>query len=145
MKFWSYMLYGIVEAAAVYMIVYIPCEDSLFENGYTVSFWSGGHMVFEACILMSNLTLIRSMNNFTAITEVWTVLSISTFYIFLYLENLIPGFPQLYGIWTEFVTLPIHWLSLFLVCATFYLAEIGYKSFDREIMKIFKREDKKQN
>jgi len=93
LKFWLYMIYGVVEAIAVYLIVYIPCEDSLFENGFTVNFWSGGHMVFEACILMSNLTLIRKINNFTAITEVWTILSISTFYILMYLENLMPGFP----------------------------------------------------
>jgi len=118
------VFYGCLEAYFVLICVFDTGESSLFPQGYTYSFWAGGHAVFEACIILANLTLLRKINNLTGWTELWIVLSVASLYVILGLESLVPAFPQLYGIWGEFMTNRVIWLSILFVCGFFWMLDL---------------------
>mmetsp|Transcript_39759 Transcript_39759/g.28732 ORF Transcript_39759/g.28732 Transcript_39759/m.28732 type:complete len:276 (-) Transcript_39759:178-1005(-) len=129
--FWQWVFYGCLESFFVLIFVFDSGENSLFANGFTLNFWAGGHAVFEACIILANLTLLRKINNFTGWVELWIVLSVASLYLILGLENLTPAFPQLYCIWEEFMTNPIIWFGIIFVCGFFYLYDQVIKGIRR--------------
>lgn len=126
----SYILYGLAQSIYIYVLAYyLLCDNDMQENGKTIGFWIIGHVVFGSCIIVANLVILFRFNNFTGWGE-WTVAGmILAFYTLLYIESLLPMFPQTYYIFDTMMEQPIIWFHMILIAAMACLLEYARKVF----------------
>jgi hypothetical protein len=76
------------------MFCYIPVENTLREDGKATSdVWASGGLVYAAVVIVANIRLISSFNNYTFWGELLCILSIIAYFLLFYIESFFSMFP----------------------------------------------------
>ena len=73
-----------------------------YEKGFPGCFWYSGTAVYAMVVIVVNLYIVKRTNTHTVVSTALISLSIISFFIVLYLENLFPMFEQVYRIFPYF-------------------------------------------
>lgn len=99
--------------------------------------WIGGHVAYGACIIVANIVIQFRYNNLTGWGE-WTVVGmIITYFTILFLESMLPMFPQTYFIFDTMMSQGLVW-SQIIVCALI-------ASIVEYIQQLFKAQNRETN
>ena len=88
-KFWSWQIYALYQALIILFLGMTFSQESEAPNGKTYTFWAGGHVVYFECVILANLVLIRSTNNFMGWGELIIFLQVASYFIFVYLDSIL--------------------------------------------------------
>ena len=88
-KFWSWQVYALYQALIILFLGMTFTQESEVPNGKTYTFWAGGHVVYFECVLLANLVLVRSTNNFMGWGELIIFLQVASYFIFVYLDSIL--------------------------------------------------------
>lgn len=77
-------------------------------------------MVYGVCVMVVNCVLLKMTNSYMFYAELMIVIQAGAFWIVLWLESGTSFFPQVYGLWEEFISMPAALLGIFLVLSTVF-------------------------
>lgn len=116
-KFLQWDIYGLWHALIIFMCCFFfliqPGQN--LTNGKDMGFWVVGHLVYGACVVVANITMIHQFNNFTGWGEALCMMMILSYFTIYFLQNLVPFFPQIYLIYDTTFIQPTVWASLIFV------------------------------
>lgn len=138
-KFVMYLLYSLFHAIIIYFFCFHLVEGpSMQPDGKNLGLWVPGHLVYGACIIVANFTLLMRFNNFAAWGEALVYLMILSYFTLMHLESQVglEIVPDLYYVFPLMFNLGLVWLQL-IICGCIALAlEIGffyaYRAYDAE-------------
>lgn len=82
------------------------------DNGKNLGFWVSGHVAYGVCIIVANIVIFFRFNNYTGWGE-WTCTGMClAFFTILYIESLLPMFPQTYYIFDTMMEQPLIWFQI---------------------------------
>ena len=110
-------------------------QEAEVANGKTYTFWAGGHVVYFECVLLANLVLLRSTNNFTGWGELVIFLQVVSYFVFVYLDSIILTQSAIAYFFDEFMSSVNAWLGCVLVASTIYI-EKYFVHICKEIIRI---------
>lgn len=88
-KFWSWQFYALYQALMILFLGMYFTQESEVPSGKTYTFWAGGHVVYFECVLLANLVLVRSTNNFMGWGELIIFLQVASYFVIVYLDSIL--------------------------------------------------------
>jgi hypothetical protein len=81
------------------MFCYNPLEETLGPNGIMLgNVWVSGAIVYGAVVIIANLRLLNSFNNYTFWGELFVTISISSYFLLFWAESVSKDFDELTGV-----------------------------------------------
>jgi len=112
--FWTWIGYGWVQAGMIFAICFWANQQFTAitdASGKDYDFWEGGMNVFWVCIFLANLTLLKLHNNFTGWGEAIMFVCAFSYWLIVWMESLLPMFPQVYRFMEQDVSSGVAWLG----------------------------------
>lgn len=95
-------------------------------TGRDFDFWCGGHTIYGAVVVIVNMTLVKLFNAYSVIDVGLILLSVSSFWITVWLLSRFPLSHELYHIWDELVSSASAWFGLFICgCWVFTVTQMA--------------------
>ncbi len=80
------------------MFCYNPLEDTLGTNGIIYgNVWVSGAVVYAAVVILANLRLLNSFNNYAFWGELLVILSIASYFLIFWAESIVREFEEVSG------------------------------------------------
>lgn len=133
----QWIFYGLFHAALVYFFNMFPITDVVSSHGKTAGMWMAGHLVFGACVIVTNLVVLVRFNRFDWGAVGLVSLMILGFFVQFAFLSLFRTFAELYKTFADTITHPIIMLSLLLMVLVTLTLEMLYKFLQE--MRIMKR------
>ena len=113
--FWRWIVLGIMQSILVYYLGFICLNWSPDPNsGRLGDIWLTGTYVYFAVVILANTRIIIDSNSHTWYSLMIIALSIGSFYIFFYLENLWKPC-ELFGLFPEIHSMPTYYLLVIFI------------------------------
>lgn len=100
-NFWVQGVFvGMLSALVITLVVFGGLDGIRidYEHGYSGCFWYSGTACYALVVIVVNLYILKRTHNHTVWGSALISLSVISFFIVLYLENLLPMFDPVYGI-----------------------------------------------
>jgi hypothetical protein len=102
----------------------VSFDKTLNDYGETGDLWMAGAIVYAAVVIVANIKLLDSLNNYTFWGEFLIVLSIGGYFLVYWLENKLVDVPELFGTFKPVVEHPVTYTSLFLCGMSIFTIDI---------------------
>ena len=86
--FWRWIVLGINQSILVYYISFIVFNWAPGEKGKLGDIWLTGAFVYLSVVILANTRILFDLNTHTWFSCTISIISISAFFVFFYLENL---------------------------------------------------------
>lgn len=117
--FWRWIVLGIMQSLLVYYMGFLCFNWAPSSDGRLGDVWLTGTFVYLAVVILSNTRILYDSNSHTWYSILIIFLSIGSFYVFFYLENLWKPC-ELFGLFPEMHKMPVYYLAtIFMVLITF--------------------------
>ena len=104
----------------VLMVIFYASQDSPVEDGLNFTFWAGGHHVYGACVVMSNLIILKMQHNWMVTNMIIMLLQMGCYYAILIYFSLVLQTDVIYLFLEEFVSSWPAWLGMVFCCSSFW-------------------------
>ena len=98
--FWNWVLYGFFHGLTLLMICLYCLEVTQNNTGSPSDLFTSGHFVYGGAVIIVTLNLANNMTSYHYIAYILCILSVMSFWVWLYLENLFVFFKEVFGIFT---------------------------------------------
>jgi magnesium-transporting ATPase (P-type) len=108
--FYNFWVQGVFVGMASALVITLAVYGGLdgirvdYERGYPGCFWYSGTAVYALVVIVVNLYIVKRTHNHTIIGSALISLSIISFFVVLYLENLLPMFEPVYRIFGDIMS-----------------------------------------
>ena len=117
--FWRWIVLGISQSILVYYLGFIVFNWAPGSHGRLGDIWLTGTYVYLAVVILSNTRILYDSNSHTYYSVIIIMLSIGSFYVFFYLENLWKPC-ELFGLFPEIHSMPVYFFAtLYIILVTF--------------------------
>ena len=126
-KFIAYLFYSVFHSIIVFYgcFYYVETSDKNLADGKTYGIWIGGHLVYGACIIIANISLMLRFNNYTRWGEAFVYLMILAYFTIFLFQSFLSGFPELYNLFVPTFSFGLVWIQIILVPALCLLFHAG--------------------
>jgi magnesium-transporting ATPase (P-type) len=123
--YWRWITYACVQALILLITIYIPFEKSISnKDGNTSGLWMSGAVVYAGVVITANVKLLNSFSSYAFWGEFLVALSIASYFICFWAENLVVGIPELFGIFGITMLNPLTYFCLGLSGLSIYVLDL---------------------
>lgn len=79
-------------------------EVSVDNDGMTNGLYSAGSVVYAGVVIIANMKILGSLNMYGVYCELLIFASVCVYFLVLYIENTVIGFPEIFGLFDPLMT-----------------------------------------